>query len=171
MSTSLQARLVDDFTDEAAAVRRYLERVPEDRLDWKPHAKSMTLGQLAGHLAEAPGWVLGMEPDEFDMAALEEQGYAPFVPGSREELLATLEENARVFRRVVGGMSEETLAAEWTMRAGDAVLLRAPRHVAIRRTGIHHWIHHRGQLSVYLRELGVDLPSVYGPTADDPTFA
>lgn len=170
MSQTLSALLVEDFRDEAAATRRYLERVPEDRFDWKPHEKSMSLAQLAGHLAEAPGWIAGMAEDEFDMASLDE-GYAPFVPGNRAELLEALEKNVAVFEQVVADRDDAFLSADWTMRHGDAVLLSAPRHQAIRRTGIHHWIHHRGQLSVYLRELGVDVPPTYGPTADDPSFS
>ena len=169
VSNTISEGLVEDFRDEAASTRKYLERVPEERFDWKPHEKSMSLGQLAGHLAEAPGWIAGMVEDEFDMGSLE-GNYVPFVPKSRAELLETLQENMAVFEQVVAGKDDEFLSKDWTMRQGDTVLLTSPRHMAIRRTGIHHWIHHRGQLGVYLRELGVDLPPIYGPTADDPSF-
>jgi uncharacterized damage-inducible protein DinB len=169
VSQTLSQRLVEDFQDEVASMRKYLERVPEERFDWKPHEKSMSLGQLAGHQAEAPGGIAGMAEDEFDMASLEAD-YVPFVPASRTELLETLEKNVAVYEQVVADRDDAFMSAPWTMRHGDQVLLSAPRHQAIRRTGIHHWIHHRGQLSVYLRELGVDVPPTYGPTADDPSF-
>lgn len=169
MSTTLSQRLVEDFHDEASTIRKYLERVPEDRFDWKPHEKSMSLAQLAGHLAEAPSWMEGMVADDFDMASLDE-GYEPFVPKTRAELLHALADNMAVFDRVVADKDDAYMSSDWTMRMGEQVLLTAPRHVAIRRTGIHHWIHHRGQLSVYLRELGVPVPPSYGPTADDASF-
>lgn len=169
MTKTISEGLLEDFRDETAATRRYLERVPEERFDWKPHERSMSLGQLAGHLAEAPGWIAGMAEDEFDMSSLDE-GYVPFVPESREQLLATLQENVAVFEQVVAGKDDAFQLAPWTMRHGEKVLLSAPRHAAIRRLGLYHWIHHRGQLSVYLRELGVDVPAIYGPTADDPSF-
>ena len=157
--------LIADFNAEVGNTRKVLEAVPEDRFDWKPHDKSMSLGQLASHLVENPTWIDGMIPDELDMAAME--GYKPFAAGSSEELLKAFEDNSKTFETAVSGMSDETLAATWTMKMGDQVMMEAPRQDAIRSIGIHHAIHHRGQLTVYLRLLDVPVPGTYGPSADE----
>ncbi len=162
---SINATLIADFKAEAALTRKVLEAVPEDRYDWKPHDKSMSLGQLASHLAENPSWVEGCVVDVFDMAAMED--YKPFAAGSREELLKTQEDNNKTFETVVSGMSDESLAATYTMKSGDQVIMEAPRQDVVRMIGIHHAIHHRGQLTVYLRLLDVPLPGTYGPSADE----
>ncbi len=163
MSTS--EAIIADFKAEAANTRKVLEAVPEDRYDWQPHDKSMSLGQLASHLAENPSWVQGMVVDVFDMAAMED--YKPFAAGSREELLQALEDNNKTFETVVSGMSDESLAATYTMKSGDQVMMAAPRQEVVRMIGIHHAIHHRGQLTVYLRLLDVPVPGTYGPSADE----
>jgi uncharacterized damage-inducible protein DinB len=165
---SLAAALVADIDDEAKKTRKMLEVVPEDRLEWKPHEKSMTLGQLASHVAENPVWISGMLEDQMDFAAMGD--YRPFAAKDRRELLEGFDRNLRAGLDAIRGRSDAFLLATWTMRNGDKVLLQAPKHQAIRSTAIHHWIHHRGQLSVYLRLLGVPLPQTYGPTADNPAF-
>lgn len=157
--------LVADFESEATNTRKVLEAVPQDRLDWKPHEKSMSLGQLAGHIAETPSWVHAMLEGDFDISALAGD-YVPFVPGSRSELLETFEKNVAGFGDMLSGRDDDFLSVTWTMRNGETVMMSVPRHEAIRTTAIHHSIHHRGQLSVYLRLLGVPLPQTYGPTAD-----
>jgi uncharacterized damage-inducible protein DinB len=165
---SIASALVADLEEEATNTRKMLEVVPEEKLAWKPHEKSMTLGQLASHLAENPAWTSAMLEDEMDFGAMGD--YRPFDAQSRAELLAAFEKNLRAALDAIRGRSDAFLSTQWTMRNGEKVLMTAPKHAAIRSTAIHHWIHHRGQLSVYLRLLGVPLPQIYGPTADNPTF-
>ncbi len=160
--------LLADLESEARSTRKMLELVPEQHFAWKPHEKSMTLGQLASHLAENPVWVGSMMEDALDFAAIGD--YMPFAAKDRRELLQALERNLQQCTEALRGRSDAFLSATWTMRNGAKVILEQPRHAAIRSTGLHHWIHHRGQLSVYLRLLGVPLPQVYGPTADEPSF-
>lgn len=165
---SIAADLIRDLETEAAKTRALLQAVPEDRLDWKPHGKSMSLGALAGHVAENPAWIPAMLEEEMDFAAMGD--YRPFMPRSRAELLDTFERNLGAGLEVLRGREDAFLETTWTMRQGEQVLLRAPKREVIRETAVHHWIHHRGQLSVYLRLLDVPLPRVYGPTADNPSF-
>src|SRR6185436_14066396 len=162
---SLARELVSDFTNEAQLTRKVLSAVPEDRLGWKPHDKSMSLGQLAGHVAETPGWCGAMLEPEFDMAT-GAAGYKPFAPGNRKDLLETFDKHARAFAPLFADRDDAFLKETWTMRMGDKVLMSQPRHAAVRMIAIHHTIHHRGQLTVYLRLLGVPEPATYGPTAD-----
>jgi uncharacterized damage-inducible protein DinB len=166
--TSIAADLIRDLEAEAAKTRTMLAAVPEERLDWKPHAKSMTLAALASHLAENPSWISSMLEDGMDFADLGD--YRPFVAKSRKELLEGFDKNLRAGLEAIRGKSDAFLCAAWTMRNGPKVLMTAPKHDAIRGTAIHHWIHHRGQLSVYLRLLDVPVPQTYGPTADHPSF-
>jgi uncharacterized damage-inducible protein DinB len=165
---TLASALVADLESEAKNTRKMLEIVPEGRFGWKPHEKSMTLGQLAAHLAENPSWIGAMLEDEMDFAAMGD--YKPFAPKTRKELLEGFEKNLRAGLDAIRGRDDAFLERTWTMRNGDKVLMVAPKHEAVRSTAIHHWIHHRGQLSVYLRLAGVPLPQIYGPTADNPTF-
>jgi len=162
------ADLIRDLEAEAALTRTMLAVVPEARLSWKPHEKSMTLGALASHLAENPAWLPSMLEGEMDFAAMKD--YRPFEAKSTKELLGALDGNVRSVVDALRGRSDALLSESWTMRNGPKVLMRAPKHEAIRSIGIHHWIHHRGQLSVYLRLLGVPLPPIYGPTADNPSL-
>lgn len=160
--------ILAELNHEAANTRRLLERVPEDRLDFRPHEKSMTLQHLAGHLAEIPGWAgptLGA--DELDFAA---GNYETFLPKNREELLAAHDRAVETFRRHAEGMSDEQMMATWTLRNGDDVLMQQPRVVAVRGFILNHALHHRGQLTVYLRLLDVPLPALYGNSADESAF-
>ena len=166
---SLATLLVADLEQEAKNTRKMLEAVPEAKLDWKPHEKSMTLGQLASHLAENPSWISAMLEDEMDFATAMTD-YKPFAAKNRKELLDGFDKNLRAGLDALRGRADAFLEKTWTMRNGPKVLMALPKHQAVRSTGIHHWIHHRGQLSVYLRLLGVPLPQVYGPTADNPSF-
>lgn len=159
--------LLADFRVELGSTRKYLEAVPDDKFDWKPHEKSMTLGELVAHLAENPSWVSQIAESDLDFATAD---YKPLVVSSRAEALAVLDEYAAAFEAALEGKSDDAMLETWTMRNGDAVLMQSPRHAALRSTGLHHWIHHRGQLCVYLRLLGVPVPGVYGPTADDTSM-
>ncbi|MGQ0720144.1 MAG: DinB family protein [Candidatus Eiseniibacteriota bacterium] len=162
---SIADALVADFREEAENTRKVLAAVPDDRMDWKPHAKSMSLGRLAGHIAETPAWTPSMMQDELDFAKAG-AGWESFAPSKGSELLERFEREIEAFPRLLSGKTDDFLKRTWTMRHGDHVLWQVPRHTAIRLTSIHHIVHHRGQLTVYLRLLGVPVPPTYGPTAD-----
>jgi len=166
---SIASDLVRDLESEARKAREVLATVPEEKLAWKPHAKSMSLGTLAGHVAENPSWISAMLEDEMDFDSMKD--YRPFEPKTSAELLAGLDKNLADGVAAIRGRSDAELLRTWTMRKGEEVLMSLPKHEAIRGTGIHHWIHHRGQLTVYLRLLDVPVPQTYGPTADRPAFA
>ena len=163
---SISAALIADFKSEASNTSKVLAAVPADRFDWKPHVKSMTLGQLASHVAENPMWAGSMMTAELDFLEMEKD-YKPFAASSTEELVSTFEKNAAMLEQTLEGQSDEHMTGDWTMRKGDQVMMTQPRDAAIRSTIIHHAIHHRGQLTVYLRLLDVRVPGTYGPTADD----
>ena len=156
--------LLTDLDREAVLTRRVLRAAPVEQFGWRPHEKSMSLGELVSHLAETPSWVEGMQPDVLDMAEVMAD-YRPFVARSTDELLTTHDRNFAKCRAVADS-SDEFLQAEWRMVRGDVELLAQPRHLAIRDFALHHQAHHRGQLTVYLRLLGVPVPPTYGPTAD-----
>ena len=157
--------IVVEFQHEAANTRKMLERVPEDKFDWQPHEKSMTLGRLATHLAENPEWCSTLlDQDELDMA---DSDYQPMTAESVTALLELFDSNVKAFIESVGDRSDEEMLAEWTLRVGDNVVTALPKVAALRGFILSHSVHHRGQLSVYLRLLDVPLPSIYGPTADD----
>jgi len=158
-----------ELEHESATTRRLLERVPEEKMGWKPHEKSMTLSRLSGHIAELPGWSKTiLADDEFHMDRESRHGYRAHRPETTAELLRVHDENVAGYRAAAEGVSDEHLRGRWKMYAGGKVLLDMTRTVALRSFVMNHLIHHRGQLSVYLRLLGVPLPPIYGPTADDP---
>ena len=161
--------ILRDFRHEAGNSRKMLEAVPEAHFGWKPHEKSMTLGALAGHIAETPTWLAAMNADTFEMNDLED--YQPFVPETAEELLAAFERNARLPEDFLGGRDDAFLSKEWTMTVGGKEMMRTPRDAAIRDILLHHTAHHRGQLTVYLRLLDVPVPPTYGPTADQTDWS
>jgi uncharacterized damage-inducible protein DinB len=154
---------------EAAISRRILPRVPEDRPDWKPHPRSMPLGYLASLVATMPSWVaMAIEKDELDLAPAGGQDRPP-LPGTAAELLAALERDVASGQRALAGTSDAHLLTPWRLLVSGRVVMELARHVVIEDT-FTHMAHHRGQLSVYLRLNGVALPSLYGPTADEPAF-
>jgi uncharacterized damage-inducible protein DinB len=157
--------ILTEFSREAATTRRMLERVPENQLAWKPHEKSMSLGRLATHIAEIPGWVHGIiNQDEFVMGV---GAYSPPTAESVFEILDLFDRNVAVVSENLQDQTNEHLMAPWRLKKGDQVLMEIPRMAMIRTMLLSHIIHHRGQLSVYLRLHDVPLPSVYGPTADE----
>ena len=157
-----------EFEQEVASTRRTLERVPDDRFDWRPHAKSMALGDLATHIANIPGWASAiLASDSFDMIGPDGQPIRSARAGSRQEVLQLFERNVETARRAIAAASDEELAKAWTLRAGEQTLLTAPRFAVLRRMVFNHLIHHRAQLGVYLRLNGIPVPSVYGPSADE----
>jgi uncharacterized damage-inducible protein DinB len=158
--------VIADLPHEAATTRRVLERAPvETHFDWKPHPKSMSLGQLTGHLANVPLWgSITLGTTELDFAQP-----SPRSPEARtrEALLAQFDEKVRDLTTALAEASGETLGGTWTARRGDHVVFALPRAAILRGMVVNHMIHHRGQLSVYLRLLDVPVPSIYGPSADE----
>ncbi len=161
---SISDTLIPEFDAEMANTRRALERVPMDKAAWKPHEKSMALGRLAIHLAELPGWVnVTVHTDELDFAS----GYNPPKAETTEDLLALFDKNVSEARAALDGASDETWRKPWTLRNGDHVIFTMPKIVVQRAFTMNHIIHHRGQLTVYLRLNDVPVPSIYGPSADE----
>ncbi|MGA9566769.1 MAG: DinB family protein [Candidatus Korobacteraceae bacterium] len=167
-NTMLQPMLAE-FEQEAGVTKRILERVPEDKLTWRPHPKSMTIGQLAIHIAKVPGAIATLaQGDGFDVT----QGqFAPPQPKSVEEIQTAFNDSVRTAESVLGAMTDEAAQGNWTLKRDDKELFTQPRIGVLRSIMLNHWYHHRGQLSVYLRLLDVPVPVVYGPTADENPFA
>jgi uncharacterized damage-inducible protein DinB len=162
---SLCEPLAAELQREAATTRRMLERVPEDKFGWKPHEKSMPLGRLAGHVAELPTLIApALTQNELDFAV---GSFQPFSPTSVAELLERFDGNVAAAAGLLKNQTDERMHETWRLRSGEQVFFESPRTVVIRSMVLNHIVHHRGQLSVYLRLLGVPLPSVYGPTADE----
>ena len=162
---SIAEGMIGEFSHEAVTTRKVLERVPEDKFDWKPHEKSMSLGQLAAHVAEIPEWTPAIvDQDLFDMDASD---YKPKVFTSREDLLEYFDKNVELFKDRMAGQTDEHLFGTWKMKHGGEITLEMPRVACLRGFILSHQIHHRGQLTVYLRENDVPIPSIYGPSADE----
>ncbi len=160
--------LLPEFDHEMRTTRNLIERVPEDRADWRPHPKSMTLGQLAAHVTNIPRWAAGsIKLPELDLASPAAAEYAPPQFETTRALVEAFDANVREAREAIKGATDEDLAVVWTLRSGDQKILSFPRTVSLRSFVMNHLIHHRGQLSVYLRLLDIPLPSIYGPTADE----
>ena len=158
-------RLFPDLDGELATTRRTLERVPDDRLDWMPHAKSMTLGQLASHVAELPklaSLVVSTPEFAFDPATFKSAAF-----GSSAEMVAAFDQLAGELRTGLHALSWDEMDRHWTMRVGDHVVVQGPKGAIVRQLGLSHMTHHRAQLGVYLRLLDVPVPKVYGPSADE----
>ena len=156
--------LIAEMDQEAEATRRMLERVPGDRLDWKPHEKSMSLGQLALHVAEGPGVVAGLLLE--DVIPPLEFGEAP-TPSSKEDVLQALDESLGKAREILGGLDDEAMMGMFRIMDGDREVMGMPKIGLARAILLNHWYHHRGQLSVYLRLLDVPVPATYGASADE----
>ena len=159
--------MLQELDQEAQTTRRVLERVPQQHLGWKPHEKSMTLGQLARHLTMIPGGVAAAVAElTFQVPDFPQ----PTVADVRE-LQPLLDESVARAHAILAPMSDEDMQATWRLVNGDQTIMAMPRMAFLRSIMLNHWYHHRGQLSVYLRELGVALPSIYGPSADENPFA
>jgi uncharacterized damage-inducible protein DinB len=142
-----------------------LERVPLDQKDWKPHEKSMTVGRLATHVAETPHWITDIaKADEFNFATAK---FANHTAASTEELLQIFQTNLDNAINSLSNMADEDFQKHWVVKAGEKVMFDTPKKVALRGWAYSHLIHHRGQLSVYLRLLNVAVPGMYGPSADE----
>lgn len=152
------------FDEEMDRVRDTLARAPAGRLDWRPHPRARSLGELLLHLARIPGWVGGMlDADSHDLARREAAQAVP----PREEILALFDANRARARSAIAGRSDDALAAPWRLERSGEVLGVLPRRQVLRVFLLDHLIHHRGQLVTYLRMLDVPVPALYGTTADD----
>jgi uncharacterized damage-inducible protein DinB len=163
-SRNLSMAMLPEFDQEMANTRKSLERVPEDKLSFKPHAKSMTLGGLATHLATINHWaeaIFGL--DTFDVST------APPTTElkSRAEVLAAFDKNTATARKAIADSTDAHFMKSWTLKAGDHTVLTLPRVAVVRSFLLNHNIHHRAQLGVYLRLNDVPVPSIYGPSADE----
>ena len=167
---SVGAEFLPEFDLEMASARRTLERIPEDKLAWKPHEKSMLLGRLAGHIAELPGMgVSVMKEDVLDFAnrPAGELARKPAVAESQKHVLELFDKNVAALRAAIASASDERLAGNWKLLIGERKLYDGTRIGALRRMVMNHIIHHRAQLGVYLRLNDVAVPSVYGPSAEE----
>lgn len=160
--------LLTELEQEAETTRRVLERIPEKHLSWRPHPKSMSLGQLAGHVAGIPGRMANLARGEgFDVAGANFE--APEAKDAAE-LVPALEDGLASARELLLGLDDEAAAAPWTMKHGERTVFSIPRVAMIRTMMLNHWYHHRGQLAVYLRLLDVPVPATYGRSADENLF-
>jgi uncharacterized damage-inducible protein DinB len=160
---SISASLLPEFDQEMATARAVLARVPADKFGYKPHEKSMSMGMLGGHIAEMPGWVVPtLGQDSLDIS-----GYAPANPSSPAEVLANFDKNVAAARAALAAAGGDAFFKNWSLKHGDKTLMTMPKIAVIRTFVLSHVIHHRGQLSVYLRLNDIPVPSIYGPSADE----
>lgn len=163
--------LLPEFDMEMDSTRRTLERVPDEKFGWQPHAKSGTLGWLAIHIATIPHWAkMTMEEDSFDLAAPGRSNSGPPIPTNRKGVLELFEKNRTEARAALTGGRDAAYAKPWALFMGKKELFREPRAAVLRRMVFNHIIHHRGQLTMYLRLLDVPVPGLYGPSADEGKF-
>jgi uncharacterized damage-inducible protein DinB len=155
--------ILQELEQEAQATRRALERLPEDRLGWKPHPKSMSLGQLAMHIAGLPGAIAAASRTSLDVKTA-----IPLPqPTRRAEVLARFDESMDQARAILRDMDDAELTSPWKMMNGEQELWSIPRGAFLRSVMLNHWYHHRGQLTVYLRQTGAAVPAIYGSSADE----
>ena len=154
-----------EFETQAPITRKFLERLPADKLTWKPHEKSMTAGQLAFHIASVPGGIVrfvgsnpAQAPESFNFPQ----------PGSREEILKAFEESVVAVRSLLPKFDDAAMKETWRLVAGGREILAQPRAEFLRDVMLSHWYQHRGQFSVYLRMLDIPVPASWGPSADEP---
>jgi uncharacterized damage-inducible protein DinB len=156
--------LIQELEQEAASTRNLLERVPDDKLDWKPHDKSMPLGRLATHIAELPSWgKVTIDQDVLDIS----EGFTPVILGSVAEILDSFDKNTAAFKELLARTPDEEFMKTWTMLYQGKEVFSAPKIGVVRNMVMNHIVHHRGQLTVFLRLNEVPLPMTYGPSADE----
>ncbi|SPE26741.1 DinB [Candidatus Sulfopaludibacter sp. SbA3] len=161
--------LLPEFDQEAVTTRKVLERCPEEKFGWQPHAKSWTMGQLATHIVNLPTWVMEtLNKDELDYAPPGAEPPKAELLASSKELLERYDENIAAARAALAGASNEQFMGNWTLLAGGTPLFTMPRVAVIRSFVFNHGVHHRAQLGVYLRLNDIPVPQTYGPTADEP---
>jgi len=165
-SESVAESLYTDLESELATTRRMLERFPSGKSDWRPHEKSMTLSSLASHVAEIPQYgiaIFGSDELDFAKGPYERNRY-----DTAQDLLAVFDNKVSQLRPALASLDWTSVATPWTMRNGDYVIFTMPKGAAFRRVMLNHLVHHRAQLGVYYRLLGVPVPGSYGPSADEP---
>ncbi len=156
---------------EVPRSRHALEQVPADKRDWKPHDRSMAFGYIADMVATIPSWLaMIVTQDQLDIAPKNGQQFRPPASRTSAEFVAALDHAVDEARTALKGVDDEFLETRWQLLSGGKVVADMPRHEMLRET-INHWAHHRGQMTVYLRLLGAKVPAIYGPSADDKTFA
>ena len=167
-TSTIIAPMLGELQEEVKTTRRILERVPTDKLAWRPHPKSMTLGQLAIHIANVPGALSTLaQADGLDVA---QGNFVPPQPRSVQEVLAAFDASVTQAESQLKGMTDDKAMGNWTLKHGDQELFTKPRSGVLRTIMLNHWYHHRGQLSVYLRMLEVPVPVIYGRSADENPF-
>ncbi len=160
--------LLGEFDQEMQNTRKTLERVPDDKWNWKPHDKSGTVGWLAGHIATMPGWTaVTLTTDQLDYAPVDGPAYQPPKTDNRAELLAVFDKNVVEARAALAGVSDAEIMKPWKLLAGGKEIFTMPRVACLRGMIFNHVIHHRAQLTVYYRLLGISVPALYGPSADE----
>ena len=159
--------LLPEFDQEMANTRKMLERVPDGKFDYKPHEKSMALGRLAAHTAEMASWVSGiLQVERMDFTGEEK----PFSPATRKEILDAFDKNVAEARQALSKATDEDLAKIWTLTYKGQQIFAMPRAAVLRTMVISHLIHHRSQLGVYLRLNNIEIPGMYGPSADEKSM-
>ena len=162
---AIKDAFIAELKHESSLTRKILERVPLDKKEWKPHEKSMTLGRLATHIAETAGWVSRIAgADEFNFAG---KNFKSHVASTTDELLEIFQANFDNAVNDLNSMNDDDFQKHWKVKFGEQVMFDTPKKVALRGWAYSHLIHHRGQLSVYLRLLDVPVPGMYGPSADE----
>lgn len=154
---------------EVQVTRKVIERIPDDKLGWKPHEKSMTAGSLASHIAEMYSWgTVTMKVDELDLAPVDGPKWEPFQGKSTAEIVTRLEANFTAAKEAISSATDDQdWMKMWTLKMGGQIMFSMPRVACMRGMIMNHIVHHRGQLSVYLRMLDIAVPSIYGPSADE----
>ncbi len=160
--------MLGEFDQEMQNTRKTLERIPEDKWNWKPHDKSGTVGWLAGHIAMMPGWAaMTLQTENFDYAPVDGPSYQPPKIENKQDLLAEFDKNVAQTRAALANVSDAEIMKDWTLLGGGKPVFTMPRAACIRGMVMNHLIHHRGQLLVYYRLVGVPVPGLYGPSADE----
>ncbi len=163
---AIKDAFIAELKHESSLTKKMLEKVPLDKKEWRPHEKSMTLGRLATHVAENLHWITDIiHIDDFDF--MKDYNFKPVTAASSEELLQIFQNNLDKAINDLSSLTDDDLNKTWTIRRGEQVMSATPKKVAIRGWAFSHMIHHRGQLSVYLRLLDVPVPGMYGPSADE----
>ena len=161
---SIAQSMLPEFDNEMANTRKTLERVPENKLDYKPDPKSMSMGVLASHIAEMVGWM----PETLQQPSIDiPSDFKPFLATSRKQLLDKFDANVAASRAALAGASDQGMMQEWSLKFGGNTMFTMPRIAVLRSMIMNHVIHHRAQLTVYYRLNGVPVPALYGPSADE----
>lgn len=160
--------LLQEFDQEAATTRKCLERVPAGKGSYTPHPKSMTLGRLAGHIVEIPGWVaVTLQNDEFDVAPVDGPKHEALELDAAAALLEHFDRNVAGARAALAVAAEADLGRPWSLKSGGQIAFTLPKGAVLRNFVLNHLVHHRAQLALYLRLHDIPVPSIYGPSADE----